>query len=161
MSAACGCTKAVASTTGISPSIEYAATWPPLSSAGARACEECTHPRPKLFRLELRTEDPRLLFDAREHLMAVAANQSPRRGERLGRLLRQRTRQRARLIEKRRLLDHTVDESEPVSGVGIERLTEEQQLGGSLVTDEPRQQQGASGFGHQTEPDEWQRQQRV
>src|SRR5215468_2842134 len=127
MRAACGCTKAVASTTGISPSMEYAATWPPLCSAAARACEECTHARAKLLRLQLRAEDPCLLFDAREHFTAVAAQQSPRCGERLGRLLGQRTRQRARLIEERCLLDHTVDESEPESGVGTEGLTEEQQ----------------------------------
>src|SRR5215469_864773 len=111
MSVACGCTKAVTSTTGMRPSREYTATACLRSccarSAAAPAREEGADPRPKLLRLQLRAEDSGLLFDACQQLVRVAAQQAPRGGKRCRGLLRHRARQGARLIEERRLLDHT------------------------------------------------------
>src|SRR6516164_10486728 len=161
MSVACGCTKAVASTTGMSPSREYTATACLGScrarSAAAPAREEGTDPRPELLRLQLRAEDAGLLLDAGEQLARVPAQQAPRGGERVRGLLRHRARQSARLLEERSLLDHTVHEPEPVRGVGIEGLTKEQQFRGALLADEARQQQRAARLGHEAERHEWQR----
>src|SRR5215831_16784259 len=160
MSAACGCTKAVGSTTGMSPSREYTVTaclrscW--ARSAAAPAREEGAHARAKLLRLQLRAEDAGLLFDASEQLSRVAAQQAPRGGERFRGLLGHRARQRARLIEKRSLLDHTVHQPEAVRSVGIEGLTQEQEFRRALVTDQARQQERAARLGHQSQRDEWQ-----
>src|SRR5215469_16348275 len=105
MSVACGCTKALGSTNGISPSREYTATAAPATaarSAGAPAAEESAHPRSKLLRLQLRAEDACLRLDACQELLRVRAQQTPRSLERIRRLLRHAARQPPRLFEERR-----------------------------------------------------------
>src|SRR5262249_17263680 len=151
MSVACGCTKAVGSTTGMIPSREYTVTaclrscWERSATAPAR--EESAHARAKLLRLQLRAEDAGLLFDASEQLSRGPAPQARGGGERSRGLRGHRARQRARLIEERSLLDHTVHEPEAVRSVGIEGLTEEKEFRRALVTDETWQQQRAARLG--------------
>src|SRR3989440_596360 len=130
-------------------------------SARAPLGEEGAHRGTKFLRLQLDGENARLRLDSRTDLLRVTAQQAPGGEQRAVGLPCQCPRQRARLGKQHGLLDHAVHQAEPLRGGGIERLAEQQQLGRPLLTHQPRQQQRAGRFRHQTEGDERHRQLRA